>query len=123
MDDASGGRTRGQKLSSGSMTRAGGSWGNNLVQTQGATATVAQVYYACDAGSANSCQASAGTLISDQVGEGKDCVTQATITVPPGDGSHTVACQLQNTRPLVPSCNNYCLDPAPFRSSCSAHLR
>jgi len=121
IDDATGGSTRGQKLSSGPTTRAGGSWGNTLVQTQGATATVAQVYYACDGGSTNSCQAPAGTLIPDQVGEGKDCVTQATITAPPGDSSHTVACRLQNTGPLAPSCNNYCLDPAPCGSSCSAN--
>ncbi len=119
MDDAPGGTTRGQKLSSGSTTNAGGSWGNIWTQTAGPTSSIIEVEYSCNNSLHELCTALAGTRLSDQSGNGNDCHTLADVTTDTTT-VQLVQCQLYNTGPITNSQVYYFGNSAPCGVTCSA---
>jgi hypothetical protein len=119
-DDASGGSTRGQKLSAGPLTRAGGSWGTNYQQTQGASATILYVQYFCTSASHDVCIASAGQTLTDLSGGGNSCTTLDDASADTNNPDNSVRCQLGQTGPITPQSSAYNGERAPCGISCSA---
>jgi hypothetical protein len=118
-NDAGNGTVAGQKISDGAVTRSGGSWGNNWVQTQAGTSTVFGVLFSCNEAVNGVCGASAGARVIDQSGNGNDCNTTAATSADAGT-SNVVGCQVSHVGPVTAAQVNYTNDVAPCGTRCDA---